>query len=257
MRASIHTLIELQRIHDIQNVASHFQIDAKQMIDYLHNNDRNTTKTSAGVGAGGNIVNIHAPITTKDYSEDILMSQFSIHKSYYKTRKSTTKQLGLVVRLPCIPEDISENIIKFILHNRMIDPTSRWDCSKGDLESQLEGKQECKCFTSCGPLSFTPSSHWDVIYFLDARKWIEDVFVLYKCTLTRSSPEWKNIKVNKSQTFEDQTNQGRRPRLTWELLRPQIAPYCTCVFKGGFDDIFKRGNIEETPLPVVPPVVAE
>jgi hypothetical protein len=41
------------------------------------------------------------------------------------------------------------------------------------------GFQECKCFTSDGPLSFTPSSNWDVIYFLDARDWLNDNFILY------------------------------------------------------------------------------
>ena len=108
-----------------------------------------------------------------------------------------------------------------------------------------EGKQECKCFTSDGPPSFTPSSEWDVIYFLDARKWLNNHFILYRVSLKRTSDEWKNIKVSKSQTFEDQTKQGRRPRITWESLKPQIEPYCEKVYEGIFEDIFIPQEVKE------------
>lgn len=103
------------------------------------------------------------------YSDELLKEQFELHKSYVNGRINTTIQIGVKIRLPSIPEDISENIIKNIIRNKLNDKTSRWDCKQGDLESKKEGKQECKCFTSNGPLSFTPSSDWDVIYFLDAR----------------------------------------------------------------------------------------
>jgi len=84
----------------------------------------------------------------------------------------------------------------------------------------------------------TPSSHWDVIYFLDARKWIDDYYILYRIPLKRTSEEWRNIKMNKTQTFEDQTNQGRRPRINWESLYPQIESHCNKVYEGNFEDIF-------------------
>ena len=178
-------------------------------------------------------------IINDTYSEELLKEQFVLHKSYVNGRINTTIKIGVKVRLPSIPEDISENIVKNIIHNKLNDKTSRWDCKKGDLESQKEGKQECKCFTSNGPLSFTPSSEWDVIYFLDARNWLKnDIFILYKISLKRTSTQWKNIKVSKTQTFEDQTKQGRRPRITWESLYPQIESYCSKVYEGKFDDIF-------------------
>ena len=178
-------------------------------------------------------------IINDTYSEELLKEQFLLHKSYVNGRINTTIKIGVKVRLPSIPEDISENIVKNIIHNKLNDKTSRWDCKKGDLESQKEGKQECKCFTSNGPLSFTPSSEWGVIYFLDARNWLKnDIFILYKISLKRTSTQWKNIKVSKTQTFEDQTKQGRRPRITWESLYPQIESYCSKVYEGKFDDIF-------------------
>lgn len=172
------------------------------------------------------------------YTEDVLKQQYGLHRDYVLGRIRTTAQMSIKVRLPSIPEDISENIIKFILHFKLNDTTSRWNCKKGDLHSEQEGCQECKCFTSDGPISFTPSSSWNVIYFLDAREWLNDRFVLYRCNLQRTSPEWASIRVNKHQTFEDQAKQGRRPRLGWKSLFTEIEPHTTKVFDGSFNDIF-------------------
>jgi hypothetical protein len=181
---------------------------------------------------------VKTEITEDTYTKEILKQQYALHKTYVEGRITTTTKTGVKVRLPSIPEDISENIVKQIIHNKLNDKTSRWDCKKGDLQSQKEGKQECKCFTSDGPPSFTPSSEWDIIYFLDARNWLNNKFILWRIPLKRTSNEWKNIKVNKTQTFEDQTKQGRRPRITWETLKPQIEPHCTKVYEGTFEDIF-------------------
>lgn len=177
-------------------------------------------------------------VSEDTYSEELLKEQFELHKSYVNGRINTTIKIGVNVRLPSIPEDISENIVKIIIRNKLNDKTTIWDCKKGDLESQKEGKQECKCFTSDGPLSFTPSSHWDVIYFLDARNWLNETFILYKVSLKRTSREWENIKVNKSQTFKDQVKQGRRPRINWVSLHRQIELYCIKVYEGTFYNIF-------------------
>jgi hypothetical protein len=177
------------------------------------------------------------------YTKDVLREQYSLHKTYVQGRKSTTKRIGVKVRFPSIPEDISENTIKFMIH-KVYDKTSRWDCKTGDLHSLQEGKQECKCFTSNGPLSFTPTSDWDVLYFLDARDWLTDIFVLYRVNLKKTSEEWKRIKVNKVQTFEDQCKQGRRPRITWDSLYPQIIPHCMKVYEGSFENIFSLVIVE-------------
>ena len=181
---------------------------------------------------------VKAEMVEDKYTSEILKEQYALHKSYFIGRLNTTKNIGIKVRMSGIPEDISENIIKHIIHNKLNDKTSRWNCNNGDLKSEKEGIQECKCFTSDGPLSFTPSSHWDVIYFLDARKWLDDNYTLYRIPLKRTSEEWKNIKMNKIQTFEDQTNQGRRPRIIWESLYPQIESHCNKVYEGNFEDIF-------------------
>lgn len=191
------------------------------------------------------VLKVESDVCKDSYTGELLREQYNLHKNYVSQRIKTTKEIGVNVRLPNMPEDISENIIKEIIRNKLNDKTSTWDCKTGDLHSQKEGKQECKCFTSDGPLSFTPSSDWDVIYFLDARNWLNDKLALYKVTLKMSSIEWKNIKVSKTQTFADQTRQGRRPRITWESLYPSIASNCIKIYEGTFDDIFNPFEVKE------------
>ena len=188
-------------------------------------------------------VNTTDTYTTDTYTKELLREQYALHKSYVNGRIETTQKIGVKVRFPSIPEDISENIVKQILH-KLHDKTSRWDCKQGDLHSKKEGKQEVKCFTSNGPCSFTPTSNWDILYFLDARNWLTDKFILYRIPLKRTSTEWKNIKVNKTQTFEDQSKQGRRPRISWDSLQPQIVNHCNKVYEGNFEDIFIPGVME-------------
>lgn len=176
--------------------------------------------------------------TGDTYTPDILKEQYKSHTDYVKLRKDSATRLKILVRLPHIPEDISENMIKFIIRNWVGDKTSTWSCKSGDLHSDIEGTQECKCFTSDGPLSFSPSTTWNVIYFLDARKWLDNKYVLYRVNLMKTSEKWQGLLMSKTQTFGQQMKQGRRPRISWKNLAPQIEGDYTKVFEGNFDDIF-------------------
>ncbi len=168
-----------------------------------------------------------------EYNKDILKEQYKIHKDYISSRKKLKN-----IRLPCFPEDISENIIKFINHKNG-DKTSNWNCKKGDLRSAIYGIQECKCFTSNGPISFSPTSEWDELLFLDATEWFDkDKFILYRTKIKRNSIKWNSIKVNKNETFRQQSDQGRRPRICWKDLYSQIKKDCEKVYEGTFNEIF-------------------
>lgn len=172
------------------------------------------------------------------YTPELLKRMYNLHKEYILASKDAQRITGVKWRLPAFPEHISENIAKFVLR-RNGDTTCTWACTRGDLESAIEGKQEIKAFSSDGPPSFTPSSEWDVIYFLDARDWLKDQFVLYRVGLKRTDKEFADIKVNKDQSFGDQAEEGRRPRITWKNLKPQIETHTTVVYEGTFDGIFK------------------
>ena len=172
-----------------------------------------------------------------NYSEECLLEQFTIHKTYILARLHASKTCNINFRLPAIPEDITENIIKFIIINKENDHSCIWS-NTGDLLSKKFGVIECKSFTSAGPSSFSPTSDWNVIYFLDARNWLNDKFILYKINLAKTSDKWKNIKVNKFQTFNDQCIEKRRPRLDWKSIYSQLNSECIKVFEGGLESIF-------------------
>jgi hypothetical protein len=188
------------------------------------------------------------PVVEDRYTEDVLRMSFTSHKDYVQVRMKIKEQSGLSIRMPNMPEDISENITKFIIHRYGNDDTSKWTKGimknnqkiTGDLCSEKEGAQEVKCFTSDGPPSFGPSENWDTIYFLDARRFMEDHFVLWRVALSNTSTEWKQIRMNKTQTHEDQSNQNRRPRITWDSLYPQIQSHTTKIFDGTFNEIFTK-----------------
>ena len=63
---------------------------------------------------------------------------------------------------------------------------------------------------------------------------------MYKYDIQKYTNEWKSLKINKLQTFEDQCLQKRRPRITWDMLYSQIKTYYELVFNGYFKDIFNK-----------------
>lgn len=186
------------------------------------------------------------------YTEDVLRGEYQTHKEYVLKRKQSKEVLGLAIRMANMPEDISENIAKFMIHHHVGDKTSKWTKGiagngpkiTGDLFSETEGTQEVKCFTSDGPPTFGPKEKWDVIYFLDAREWLQDKFALWRVALKNNSPEWKGLKMNEVDTFEDHSESGRRPRITWIGLHAQLGAHAVKMFDGSFDDIFKAKEVE-------------
>ena len=50
----------------------------------------------------------------------------------------------------------------------------------------------------------------------------------------------KKIKMNETQTHEEQCAQGRRPHIAWKKLYPQISDHCVKVYEGSFEGIFTQ-----------------
>ena len=190
---------------------------------------------------------------TDNYSDEALKERFFLHKMYVESTFNWRHSHMIdQVRLPNMPEDISENIVKFIARNILNVQDCVWTkgatqegdeeevITSGDLHSPTLGKLECKCFTSDGPLSFGPTENWNVLYFLDARDWLDDRFVLYVFEDTNESSVWQNVKVNKTQTYADQCKAKRRPRISWNSLHPQLGNKCVVAYDGTFDGIFQK-----------------
>lgn len=175
------------------------------------------------------------------YSKNILKTRFFDFKTIYITNNNFIKK-GLPIRHQNMPEDISENITKFIIKKYEKDYSCVW-CKgigvSGDLKSDIYKNIEVKSFTSNGPIQFGPHKEFDVLYFLDLRNWIQDKIILWKVDLTNHSEDFMNIKVNKIQTISQQIKQGRRPRISWNDLYKQLLLIKNCekIYDGNFNDI--------------------
>ena len=159
----------------------------------------------------------------------------------YKDLIYIIKNTGIKIRHENPPEDVTENIVKFIIRNHGDDKSCVWCKSikkSGDIWSEKYKCPEIKSFTSEGPSSFGPTKEFDVIYFLDIRGLLKDKIILWRVNLTNESTEWKNVKVNDNETFEDHCKSKRRPRITWSKLYLQISKHCDKIFEGKFEDIF-------------------
>lgn len=189
--------------------------------------------------------------TVDNYSEDILKELYNQFKTNYLERNEIKNKYGLKIRLPIMPEDVSENIVKFILKNKLENKNIKWSKTikrAGDLYDCDKNKTlEVKAFMSDGPLSFGPKEAWDDIYFLDSRRTIIDnKFILYYLPYSNTSELWKNIKVNSTTTFEEQADNGKRPRNNWESIKSKLKDNIIKIFEGSFDDIFITEKEEES-----------
>lgn len=197
-------------------------------------------------------------MTEDKYSENILRKRYIQYKNNTNVLLEIIRETGIPIRNENPPEDITENIVKFILKNKRGDTTCVWAKSvgrPGDLYSNIEYIQEVKAFTSGGPCSFGPDKVFDVIYFLDMRGWLIDKFVLWRIGVSDKSDEWKNIKMNKTETFKMQCDLGRRPHIGFDKIYEQLKdlrtssglPVCSKIYEGSFDDIFKGEPALGTP----------
>jgi hypothetical protein len=192
------------------------------------------------------------------YTTDILRKRFTQYKNNTMVLLEIIRETDLPIRNENPPEDITENIVKFILKNKRGDTSCVWAKSvgrPGDLYSNLEHIQEVKAFTSGGPCSFGPDKVFNVIYFLDMRGWLTDKFILWRISVSNESQEWKNLKMNKTETFEKQCELGRRPHIGFDKIYEQLKdvrtssglPICSKIYEGTFEDIFKDEPTLGTP----------
>ena len=145
------------------------------------------------------------------------------------------------IRYSNFPSHISENIAKFAIYKKY-GRIPNWDTDKGDLifknKSQiirLEVKGSIDL--SNGPPTFGPTEEWDRIYFVDGVNTSEKRYKVYEIILSNRSDTWKNIKLNKKQTYNDQCLQKRRPRLTFSEIQTQLSEYCKLIFDGHISEL--------------------
>tara|TARA_Y100000389_G_scaffold145563_1_gene144151 strand:- start:6050 stop:6664 length:615 start_codon:yes stop_codon:yes gene_type:complete len=166
-----------------------------------------------------------------------MIDKFNDLHTFYNSLN--TKLNNKKLRLPQYPSEITENLVKFVIIKKYNSIPS-WDTKKGDL--YLDGKQlEVKGSSDLlngGPSSFGPTEKWDCIYFVDAIDRKYKKFKIYEIKLSNNNEIWKNIKVNRKNTYEEQCLQGRRPRIKFKNLIKQIPnTFIKIIFNGYIDNL--------------------
>ena len=172
----------------------------------------------------------------KNLDKDGVLEFYKTDLLYYETYKNLSKKYNCKPRNPSLSEIVSENIIKFCLNKNNILCTN--SINSGDLIVDNKYKYECKCFTSIGPISFGPKEEWEKLILLDGREWFNNKFKIILVNLKNNDTIWLNIKMNKTETYKNQCDQKRRPRIGWITLEKQIPKeYINIIFEGKIEDI--------------------
>jgi hypothetical protein len=149
-----------------------------------------------------------------------ILHAYQTYTSFLKFKNLTYSKYKKI-RMPNFPSEVSEHIVKLILEKRHNLPII-WKPKTGDLADSQGRKLEVKCFSSEGPSSFGPTTQWHRLYFLDATRATDLHFKCYEINLNRN--EFASIvKINETQTYQMQCDQGMRPHLTFAKLAPQLG----------------------------------
>lgn len=168
----------------------------------------------------------------------------------WSTYNNELKQFTVRFRNQNMPQEMSESLAIWIARLHPSYKYLRWSKGHGSLSGDAHipatsvtplKKIEIKCFTSNGPVSFGPKERWDTILFVDARSYKSYHYSLYEITLNNDSPEFRALKVSKTQTYGDQCSQGRRPRLSFSQIQSQIGQdHCKLLWSGDIRDLLTK-----------------
>ena len=75
---------------------------------------------------------------------------------------------------------------------------------------------EVKAFISDGPSSFGPTEQWDKLYFVDCKKYLDGEFRVWEIDCKNTDEEWRKMSISRRETFGDQADAKRRPRIPFE-----------------------------------------
>jgi hypothetical protein len=139
-------------------------------------------------------------------------------------------------RLP-FPERISETIAKICLIRA---GENVFKGESGDLTTSSGYKFEVKCFSSVGHISFGPTCSWNELIFVDLLDYVNYNVKVYRTRLSNNCPQWNSINISKIQSFEEQKEMKRRPRICFTLLYPQIKDYTTLLYEGPIQNLINK-----------------
>lgn len=128
------------------------------------------------------------------------------------------------------PSDITENIAKFAIATKY-NVMANWNTKPGDLKLLTKQIEVKGGFIENGPPTFGPKEKWDWIYFVDCKDTFKMNFKVYE--IKKNNEHFRNLKVNKNETFGDHCDQKRRPRLIFSDIKTQLGIVnCKLIFDG-------------------------
>jgi hypothetical protein len=148
--------------------------------------------------------------------------------------KSATRKK---IRRPNFPSEISENIVRLFIEKSKQE-TYVWDKKGGDLFYD-KLKIEVKAFSSSGPTSFGPSENWDLLYFVDCMDYRNKNFKIYVVNCSNKSDVFRNIKLNKVETFGEIADKNQRGKLRGgfeTIFKKQLGNKCELIFSGNLQE---------------------
>ena len=174
----------------------------------------------------------HIKLLLDRYVENLQITQ-AINKTIPDKKK---------IRGENFPSHISENLVKLALNKFKYHDSAQkvtWNTNVGDLAYGSD-KIEVKGFTSEGPSSFGPAEDWSELYFIDATDIINKQVTIYCVSHSNTDPVWSNLKMNKTQTYNDMCLQGKRPRMSFANICAQVPiDYITTLFEGHTNTLFE------------------
>lgn len=153
----------------------------------------------------------------------------------YITGINSLKKNGYKTRLMNVPESLTEGIVKVFIRQIYQDHTVTDNCI-GDLYSDLFGSIEVKAFQGNGPNSFSTNLKFDALFFVDARK-LSNNGEIKIYFYTGGSDKFKNIPINKNDTFDSLGKRGIRPKISFNKLIDKIYPDTEVIFTGTIDEL--------------------
>lgn len=153
----------------------------------------------------------------------------------YITGINSLKKNGYKTRLMNVPESLTEGIVKVFIRQIYQDSTVTDNCI-GDLYSDLFGSIEVKAFQGNGPNSFSTNLKFDALFFVDARK-LSNNGEIKIYFYTGGSDKFKNIPINKNDTFDSLGKRGIRPKISFNKLIDKIYPDTEVIFTGTIDEL--------------------
>ena len=166
-----------------------------------------------------------------------LMRLYNWNLNYIRNIDKWNRENNKAQRRPAINESLSEGIVQLFIneHENRECLINKEGC--GDLICN-KSLIEVKCFSSKGPITLN-NYRWSELYIIDATRFEDNYFEIYKCKLSNLSKTFQNIQINNSNKYSDFYYSGRKCKISFKKLKEQLKYSLKKVFSGSIHQLEK------------------